>query len=724
MMRSLQLLLFLFISTLGFGQELNNKLIWASPTFYDYGVQGFQSLNDGKHYVKTEVGDNGPEINKYAIASGKKLETIVSLNQLTVNGTPLKVSSYTFSKDDSQIMFSSESEAIYRRSTKAYCYVYTIATKKLVKVGAATDAKISNASLSPDGKNIAYVRENNLYITNLSSLQETQVTTDGKYNTIINGMCDWVYEEEFGYTKAFEWSPDGQRIAYIRFDEKQVPEMQIPIYNGLYPSQLKFKYPKAGEKNSVVSAHIYNLADAKTVNLKTSSEYIAKIAWAGNSDELGLITLNRLQNELALIVFPFNKGGVGETIYTDVETEYIEIGPTFYFGFTGEGRSFIITSEKADYNQLYYHANGKPQGKSISQNNCDVAEVYGYDTKRKQVYYQAACTSAINLEVYYATTSGKRGVLLKNDGVSSADFTEGYNFFIGTQSSATKAPTYQLYSAKGKALQMLKTGDQITSNANKLKVNRKEYLSITNSSGIKLNAWMIKPLNFDENKQYPVLMTCYNGPGSNMSMNEWGGIKSAWHHYIANQGYFVVCVEGRGTMYRGEKFKKATYKQLGKLEVQDQIDAAKHLASLPYIDGKRIAMQGWSYGGFMALACLSKGADVFKTAISVAPVTNWRFYDTIYTERYMALPQDNASGYDENSPLGLVNLLQNKFLLVHGTADDNVHFQNTTEYVNALVEANKDFDFMAYPNKNHGIYGGNTRLHLFNKISNFIFDNL
>jgi len=723
-MRYLVSFALLLLSFFSFGQDLTNELIWASPTFYDYGVEGFQSLSDGKHYVKTDLGSNGPEITKYNIATGKKVETLVALGDIKFKGQTIKTSDFTFSVGDQKIIFTSEAEAIYRRSSKSYCYVYDIDSKKTLKIGKDGDAKISNPSLSPNGLNLAYVRQNNIYITNLNTLVETQVTSNGKNNELINGMCDWVYEEEFGYTKAFEWSPDGQRIAYLSFDERQVPEMQIPIYGNLYPKPMTFKYPKAGERNSIVKAHLYNLNDAKTVNLNTTAEYIAKIAWAGNSDELGLITLNRLQNQLALMVFPYAKKGEGETIYTDVETEYIEIGPTFYFGFTGDKRAFIITSEKEGYNQLYFHKDGTQAGVKISQDKTDVSEVYGYDSNRKRVYYQAAGKKAINLEVYSATTSGKQTVLLENNGLSEAEFTQGFNYFIGKQSSATQAPNYNLYSADGKKIQTLKSGEELTKQATFFKANRKEYFTITNSKGIVLNAWMIKPLNFDKTQLYPVLMTCYNGPGSNMSMNKWDGVNQAWHHYIANNGYFVVCVEGRGTMYRGEKFKKATYKQLGKLEVQDQIDGAKHLASLPYIDGSRIAMQGWSYGGFMALACLSTGADVFKTAISVAPVTNWRFYDSIYTERYMALPQDNAKGYDENSPLGLVGLLENKFLLVHGTADDNVHFQNSMEYVDALVAANKDFDFMAYPNKNHGIYGGNTRLHLFNKISNFIFDNL
>ncbi len=704
-------------------KQLTLEEIWASGAFYGEGVYGINSMEDGVHYTSLEA-DAGGSINKYSYKTGKKVATLLSADNLKHNGKSIAFSAYDFNKGETSVLLATESEAIYRRSSKANFFVYNLKTQKLQPIADFSLGKQSHATFSPDGKHIAFVRNNNLFFYTLANDQETAVTTDGKWNEIIYGMCDWVYEEEFGFTKAFRWSPDSKRIGFYRFDESEVPEFQMAMYGDLYPEQYSFKYPKAGEKNSDVSIHIYDLNNKKTEKLNVGSEkdqYIARIFWASGT-ELCATRLNRLQNNLELLLFTAGKPNESKTIYKETNNTYVEVTDDLRFLKDG---SFIISSEKDGYNHIYHYSKSGDLLAQCTKGSWDIIEVYGVDEKSKVVYYLSAEKDALTAEVYAVGLNGSgKKRLSPEGGQNSAAFSDNFSYFINTRTTANDPAVYTLRNQKGKEIRTLVDNAKLKEKLASYNLSKKEFFTFKNRVGFDLNGWMIKPANFDANKKYPVFFTFYGGPHSNSVKDGWGSVTGMWHHYLAQNGYLVVCVDPRGTMYRGASFKKCTYGQLGKLETEDLIDAGKHIASLPYADGDKIGIHGWSYGGYMTSLLMTKGADYFKAGIAVAPVTNWRYYDSIYTERYMGLPKDNASGYDDNSPINHVEKLKGAYLIVHGSGDDNVHYQNTMEMVDALVSKNKPFDMFIYPNKNHGIYGGYTRLHLFTKMTNFLNQNL
>ena len=692
-------------------------------TFRAQGMDELQSMKNTNQYtvLNPDRVSRSMQIDLYDFATLKKTATLID----TKNFPALSdgIDSYTFSSDEKLILIANNSNQIFRHSFTADYYLYTIESKQLTKL---FDFQVQEPTFSPDGKKIAYAKENNLYVYDLATKQSTPVTTDGKKNSIINGITDWVYEEEFAFVKAFDWSADSKKLAYIRFDESEVPEFSMSIFQKeLYPTVETFKYPKAGEKNSAVSLHIYdvNAATVKTVNLGNYNDfYIARMKWTNDANVLSAQVLNRHQDNLDLLFIDGNSGSA-KVVLNEKDKAYVDVTDNLTFL---KNNSFIWTSEKDGFNHIYwYDKNGKLKNQ-VTKGKWEVTSYYGFDEKTNTIFYQSVENGSVNRAIYSINLNGKNKLLLsKNTGTNAATFSPNFEFYINTFSTANQPTTYTLNAVKtGKQLQVIEDNQALASKLKDFNLPSKEFFVLKTEKGNELNAWIIKPKDFDASKKYPVFMYQYSGPGSQQVNNEWNSADDYWFMMLAQQGYIVACVDGRGTGFKGADFKKVTQKELGKYEVEDQIDAAKVIGNYPYVDKSRIGIWGWSYGGFMASNCILKGADVFKMAIAVAPVTNWRFYDSVYTERYMQTPQENASGYDENSPINHVDKLKGKFLLIHGSGDDNVHVQNSMQMMEALIQANKQFDSQIYPDKNHGIYGGKTRVQLYTKMTNFIKENL
>lgn len=710
-------------------KQLSNEEIWGKPMFSARGISGLRSMKDGRHYSSFYTHPQTKEtyILAYEYATGKVSDTILKASELKLqipnDIQTIALENYAFNADESKIIISNSAESIYRHSTKELNYIFDRKTRKLQNV--SDYGKQMFATLSPDGSKVAFVRDNNIYITELSTRQETKVTQDGEWENIINGWCDWVYEEEFGFAQAFFWSPDGSSIAFYKFDESQVKRFNMAMYGDLYPKDYQYKYPKAGEKNSKVSIHIYQLTNQNTVTVDIGTEtdiYIPRIKWTNKADQLCVFRMNRHQNKLEYLMADA-KTGKSKTILTEESKTYIDVNDDLTF--LNDNKSFIISTEKDGWNHLYhYDLNGKFI-RQITKGKWEITSLYGFDAAQKTIYFQAAMKSPMQREIYKINIDGK-GLkkLTTSDGTNNATFSTGCSYFINFYSNANTPNYITLNDQNGKEIRVLEDNKKLKDRLAEYDLTKKEFLSITTSEGVQLNAWMMKPTNFDPNKKYPVYMFLYGGPGSQQVLDSWGGANHMWYQMLTQKGYIVVCVDNRGTGARGAEFKKMTYLNLGKYETIDQIESAKWLARQPYVDGSRIGIQGWSYGGYMSSLCITKGADVFKMAIAVAPVTNWKYYDSIYTERYLRTPQENNSGYEENSPINFVDKLKGKYLIIHGTADDNVHFQNSVDMIAAMVKANKKFESAYYPNKNHGIYGGNTRLHLYNLMTDFILENL
>ncbi|MGY0406870.1 MAG: S9 family peptidase [Polaribacter sp.] len=705
------------ISTYNTGsKEITLKEIW-NGTFYPKGMNALNSMN-GNFYslLNYDKDTKAITVDKYSYKTLKKVETIV--NSTNLEGLN-RFSSYSFNTDETEIILGTHFKKLYRHSFKGTFYAYNIASKKLRLIG----KDIQEPIFSPDNKKVAYAKNNNLFIKNLSNNTVTQITKDGKINSIINGITDWVYEEEFAFVRAFEWSKDSKHLAFLRFDETDVPTFSMDIVgNGNYPTQQVFKYPKAGEKNAIVTLHLYTISSKKNTKIALENyEYIPRIKWSNKNNILIATTLNRHQNNLKLYAINTANKSI-KVLLNETDKAYIDITDNLTFL---ADNSFIWTSEKDGFNHIYHYNSSGKLIKQVTKGNWEVTKYYGFNKDKNTIYYQSVENGSINRGVYSIGLDGKNKKLLTNkDGQSNAAFSKNLHYFINTFSSAKIPPIYSLYSGKGELLKVIKDNAELKENLSKYKMSPKEFSTI-NINGNELNMWMIKPVDFDKNKKYPLLMYQYSGPGSQQVANKWNGSNDYWHNMLAQKGIIVVCVDGRGTGLKGSDFKKVTQKELGKYEVEDQIAVAKKLAKHPYINAKKIGIWGWSFGGFMSTNCILKGNDIFTTAIAVAPVTSWRFYDSIYTERYMQTPQENASGYDDNSPINYADKLKGKFLLIHGTGDDNVHLQNTYRMVNAFVAANKQFDLFVYPDRTHGIYKGkNTRLNLYTKMTNFLLENL
>jgi dipeptidyl-peptidase 4 len=700
-------------------------------SYYPQGVGAFDYLQDGRHYVS--VDNEGVLI--HDILDLEK----DSLIEFSTSAKVLEIDNYSFSKDEKKLLIFTESEPVYRHSVLAKYYVYNLITGtcELLFEG----KKQQFAAFSKDASKVAFVVENNLYFKDLSTQKTTQVTFDGKKNEIINGIPDWVYEEEFSPVAgdgmiATAWSPDGTKLAFLRFDEQNVPEMPLTWYEGgAYPRYSSFKYPKVGEANSNVSVHYYDLNVGKIINPLVKNkvdDYLVRLNWSPDNS-LVVTQLNRAQNQLNLkwIVptkldeYESNNWSNVESILTEQNETYVDVHDNLTF--IGDGKQFIWSSEKSGFNHLYLYNTLDKTSKPLTKGDFDFTAYYGLDEKTGKFYYQTATPTPLDRQVWEGTVNAAESVRLLTEGKGTNDFifSPNFDFYTHSWSDANTPPVISLKNRKGDLIKPLVNNDALKIKRQKAQFANKEFWSFKLENGIELNGWMLKPNNMEAGKKYPVLFDNYGGPGSQTVQNQYDGYMNTWHQMLVQKGVIVVSVDNRGTGARGEAFKKCTQNQLGKYETEDQIAAAKYLGTLPYIDKDRIGIWGWSFGGYLSTSCILKGNDVFKMAMAVAPVTNWKWYDSAYTERYMQTSKENAKGYEDNSPVNFANLLRGgNYFIAHGIADDNVHFQQTTEMINALIKANKQFETYYYPNRNHGIYGANATQHLFTKLTDFVLKKL
>ena len=711
--------------------------IWTNGTFNTKGVPGFRFQKDGVHY--TRLADR--TIEQYDLRDGEKSGVLFDAKTVVATagapGWQGKFSNYSFSNDESKLLLATDAEQIYRYSSKANYFVYDRNAKTLTRL--FEGPKQRYATFSPDGNKVAFVADNDLYYKDLVSGKTTRITTDGKLNAIINGASDWVYEEEFTLVRAFEWSPDGQKIAFLRFDESAVQEYTMDLYNGDdYPEQVTFKYPKVGEKNADVTAHLYHLATAATLTLSIpgrsdsapNDDYLPRIAWTP-AGQLCITHLNRHQNQLRLLLADPATGAC-TTLLEESNQYYLDLRePTFL----ADGSGFIWQSEKSGFNHLYRYNMQGQQTAALTKGDWEVTDFYGVDERNGQVFFQAAVKNPMQRELYTVKLNGKgRSKISSEAGTHSAQFSSTFDYFIDTYSTLNTPPQYTVCNRQGKPVRQLEQNAGARDQQAECATLPVEFFKVPIKNGTtpggqpwngELNGWMIKPTAPQfAGQKLPVLMFVYGGPGSQQVTDAWKGANYWWFQMLAQKGYVVVCVDNRGTGGRGEAFKKMTYMDLGKYETEDQIAAAKYLGTLPFVDAARIGIFGWSYGGYMSSLCLLKGNDVFEAGIAVAPVTNWKWYDSIYTERYMRTEQENQKGYADNSPTNFASQLKGNYLLVHGLADDNVHFQHTAEMANQLIAANKQFDTMFYPNRHHSIGDSNAKIHLYTLMTRFLDEKL
>lgn len=723
--------------------------IWTKRTFSPKGIGGIRSMADGEHYLSmTRTG-----ISKYSYLTGEKVDDICGFggpsNRLKAKPLP-QMESYQMSQDEQKILLSSGFEPIYRHSGVSDYWIYDLKDKSFTQI--SNNGKQRLTTLSPDGTKVAFVRDNNLYWMDLNTLEEHAITTEGKMNEIICGTTDWVYEEEFAITKGFQWSPDSKKIAYMVFDERKVKEYNMQMWGALYPEDYRYKYPKAGEDNSKVELRVYDVEAQKglfmpslTAEARTNStwEYLPRFQWA-DANTLAFMRMNRLQNHMQILSVNAMAPNKVQMLYDEQDKAYVEVPDTWQFITVGKGKKaqqqMLITSERDGYRHVYLYGMDGKQVRQVTTGDYEVCDVPGIDIKNQRLYYTSREHHPTQKSLFVIGLDGKKKQCLndvtrnvKNTedryvlGTYNATFSNGCKYYIRTYSTANDAPLYTLHDANGKLIKVLEDNQELN---RKMKAEyetyRKTFGSFTTSIGTNLNYYTIKPKDFDKNKKYPVLIYVYGGPGNQQVSDSYGYSDYYWYHMLAEKGYVVFCFDGRGTGGRGAQFKKQTYGDMGRMECEDAIEAARWLGQQSWVDKDRIGIWGWSFGGYLSTLSLLKGNDVFKAAIAVAPVMNWRYYDNIYTERYLGLPQDNARGYDDNSPLNFADRLQGNYLLIHGTGDDNVHFQNSAEMVERLENAGKQFEFRIYPNKNHSIYDatGNTRLNLYQLMTDFILRKL
>ncbi len=682
-------------------------------------VGEMRSLPDGEYY--TAMNNERSMIIKYSYRSGNAVDTLFNVNTAR-ECTFDKFDGYEISSTGHHIMVWCETEPIYRRSFKSVVYDYDV-RRNYVKPISESKSKLMIPTYSPDGRMCAFVRDNNIWIRKFDFDTEVQVTKDGELNKILNGITDWVYEEEFAVTNLMAWSPDSEYLAFVRSDESDVKEYSMQMYGeGTYPSYYNFKYPKAGEKNSTVTLHSYCVQTRDTKHLDVPLDedgYIPRITFTKNSDQLAVMTLNRQQN-LFNMYYVNPKSGVSRLILREENKCYVDSEWLKSIQFLNNG--FLYVSEQDGYSHIYMYSPTGVMQRQVTKGNWDVTQLLGIDEATKTVYYESAEESPMQRAVYKIDAKGVKTKLSTEKGTNNAQFSANFAYYVNRYSNANTPMKITVNETKTKkVLRTLQDNAALNERLAKYNFAKKEFFTVNTASGVELNAWMVKPLNFDENKRYPVLMFQYSGPNSQQVLDSYS---FDWERYLSTKDILVVCVDGRGTGARGEAFRKCTYMNMGDLESKDQVEAAHALAELPYVDGDRMAIWGWSFGGYNTLMALTVGKGTFKVGIAVAPPTDWRYYDTVYTERFMRTPQENQRGYDLTSPLKRVKELQGKLLLIHGTADDNVHFKQTMDYAEALVQANKQFDMHVYRDRNHSIYGGNTRFHLYTKMSNYLFDNL
>ena len=739
-MKKITLSLLLCLICLSGMAQSSKKLDLKDITSGKYRAENIRNvvpMPDGEHY--TQMNEEGTQITKYSFKTGEPVEVIFDVTKARECDFK-NFDGYQFSPDGEKLLIATETTPIYRRSYTAVHYLYPL---KRNEKGVTTNNIIERLSdggpqqapvFSPDGTMIAFVRDNNIFLVKtLYGNSESQVTEDGKPNAVLNGIPDWVYEEEFGFNKALEFSADNSMLAFIRFDETEVPQYQFPLFAGEapridvledYPGEYAYKYPKAGEKNSKVSVYVYDVSDRTTTKMDTGEEddiYLPRIRWTQDPKKLAIIRLNRHQNKMEILLANAKVGTI-VPLYREENKYYIDESNLDNLVFLDNGTQFVITSEKSGYMHLYlYDLNGRER-QAITKGNFDIIDFYGYDPVRKLFYYSSYEESPLEKYIYSINEKGLKKKLTPVKGWNEASFSKNFNYYINVVSNTDTPPVTALYNAKGKQVRVLEDNKAVKEAVKAYNLAKPEFLQIPAADGkTMLNAWIMKPVNQEAGKKYPLLITQYSGPNSQQVKNNWS---LSWLNYLAQEGYIVACIDPRGTAARGEEFRKCTYMQLGKLESDDMIAAAKWLATQPDVDVKNIGIWGWSYGGFMSSLCIMKGNDIFTTAIAVAPVTHYKYYDSIYTERYMRTPAENERGYEDNAPLNWADKLKGNLLICHGTADDNVHVQNTYELAERLVQANKQFDMAIYTNRNHSIFGGNTTLQLYNRFVKYLNEHM
>jgi dipeptidyl-peptidase 4 len=721
--KTLLLLILVTVSVNIYSQdkEITLESIYLKPEFLPKGAGEFNSMKDGNYYTAL---DEDLNINVYDYETGTLKNTLMNGADFksAINNDKITIRDYKFSDEETKILISTDIQRIYRTSFVANYYVWDINKKQLTKI--TKDSKAQLAEFSPDGSKVFYISDNNIFLYDLSGNYVKQITIDGKKNFIINGTSDWVYEEELGLSKAYSWSPDSRKIAFMKFDESKVKEMNLTFYGDLYPNESTYKYPKAGEDNSLVTVWVYDLNDSKTTKVDVGSntdQYIARIKFTNEANTLSVFRLNRLQNKLD-IMYADASTGKSNIVFSEENKYYIS--ESYDLTFLKDGR-FLRVSDRDGYAHIFLHDKSGQIKNQITSGYTEISELKGVDEENGTVYYTAFSSDGINKNVFSINLNGSNKKQINDkDGFNNATFSSGFKYYVTSFSDANTPGYYELKRKDGSLVKVLNDNQALTDKMKDYNFTSKDFFKFKTSDEVELNGWVMKPKNFDANKKYPVLMYVYGGPGSQSVTNTFGYFDYVWYQMLCQKGYIVACVDGRGTGSRGTEFEKQIYGRMGKFELNDQIEGAKYFASLPYVDKDRIGIWGWSFGGYMSALCITAGADYFKTAVAVAPVTNFRYYDNIYTERYLGLPKDNPSGYDDNSPITYADKLKGNLLIVHGSSDDNVHFQNTMDFVNALVKANKQFEMQVYPNRNHNISGGNTRYHLFKRITEYILRNL
>lgn len=679
-------------------------------TFEQKTVSGVRSLSDGERYTTMSDG----RVLCFSYRTGEPAGVLFDASAAEPR---IEFTDYVLSADERRLLLTTDVEPIYRHSFTAEYWIYDRQDGSLRRLSQGGPQQ--QAQFSPDGSRVAFVRGGNLFVADPAAGSERQLTFDGRFNHIINGLPDWVYEEEFSFARAFAWSPDGRKIAYLRFDESRVKQYNMNRFaGGLYPENYTFKYPKAGEQNSVVELYCCDAADGSTVRMDTgeqTDQYIPRLFWTPTG-QLGFYRLNRLQNHFEVLLC--DSSGASRVVYDERNDRYVERVDGRTVTFLPDGDRFVVRSERDGFMHLYLYSVSEGLLGRITSGEWEVTELLGIEGDR--VYYLSTETSPLRRDLYTVRLDGRgKRRLTGGDGTYRIAPSRGFRYFISYFSNVRTPNRVTLHRSDGRLVRTLEDNAALRAKLDELQVPVKEFFRFATSEGVELNGYMVRPNGFDSSRRYPVLMTQYSGPGSQQAADRW---TIGWEDVLVQQGYIVACVDGRGTGFRGEEFKKCTYGELGKYETVDQIEAARYLASLPYVDPDRIGIYGWSYGGFMALNCILKGNDVFRAAIAVAPVTSWRFYDTIYTEIYNGLPQDNPSGYDDNSPIHFADRLKGKLLIAHGTGDDNVHIQNTYEMITKLVEYDKPFELYVYPDRNHGM--GPSRHHLMERCIEFVQRNL
>ncbi|WP_337392846.1 DPP IV N-terminal domain-containing protein [Prevotella sp.] len=722
--------LMMFVSSVSAAQKLTIADVTSSK-FAPKVVSGINPIEGTDTYAR--ISDDGKRIVTYSFKTGRELSVLFDVNN-TMGEKIKSFDGYTMSPDGTRMLIQTKTNYIYRRSYTAVHYIYTIASRKLERLSDGGPQQVP--TWSADGQQVAFVREGNIFLVKLLyDNAEIQVTKDGKFNEVINGIPDWVNEEEFGFNRALTFNADGTMLCWIRYDESKVKTYSLQMYKGMrpehseytdYPGFYSYKYPKAGQDNSVVTAWSYDIKSRKTLRLNVPIDadgYMPRIKSTVDPNRIVVYTMNRHQDQLCLYaVNP--RTTVAQLLIKESVPKYVQESAVEAIKFVGN--NILLPSDRSGYMNLYvYNMNGKLQ-RTIG-GKYDITEVYGFDAKTGDVYYQAAALGATDRQVYVSHKNGKIERLTDAEGWNSALFSGDYQYFINTWSDYNTPYVYTTRTRAGKVISTLQDNRELRQTIKDYGFCKREAFSFTTSEGVTLNGWMLRPLNFDASKRYPVIMHQYSGPGSQQVKNAWNagsmGQGGAYDSYLAQQGFIVVSVDGRGTGGRGAEFEKCTYLNLGDLESRDQVETALYLGTLPYVDKDRIGIWGWSYGGFNTLMSMSEGRPVFRAGVSIAPPTNWRFYDSVYTERYMRTPKENPDGYATN-PIERASKLHGALLLCHGTADDNVHPQNMYEYSEALVQADKDFRELLYTNRNHGIYGGNTRNHLLRQVAQFFMTEL